>query len=309
MYHERLNLRKTSVSRRIRFDDAASAPNRRHGHGGRRRWGITGARRRHRQPLDGGDRRSGTVSRATAYRYFDSAGDVVWEVMSDRAVADIDEVMATGAMTSLPERWPPRMPSMATCSETPTVLAPSNAPRSTAASEAWPKTPTALLAAFATSTLRSNRSQISFRPRTAIVYATPSRSQWAPSSSGNARHVPTRHGQARSATRFGQTIAAGQPTGRGRLLRCRPLRNADPQDRATRSRTMGSSIRTVRRSLSPAEFLARCSRLQEPCSPDRVAPSTIQHRHDEGRHPVNESTTAQADRFHHEFSHRCAAPS
>ena len=35
------------------------------------------------------------VSRATAYRYFDSAGDVVWEVMSDRAVADIDEVMAT----------------------------------------------------------------------------------------------------------------------------------------------------------------------------------------------------------------------
>ncbi|MEQ8439879.1 MAG: TetR family transcriptional regulator [Ilumatobacter fluminis] len=37
------------------------------------------------------------VSRATAYRYFDSSGDIVWELMSDRAIADIDEVMkATG---------------------------------------------------------------------------------------------------------------------------------------------------------------------------------------------------------------------
>lgn len=35
------------------------------------------------------------VSRATAYRYFDAAGDVVWEVMSDHATADVDEVMAS----------------------------------------------------------------------------------------------------------------------------------------------------------------------------------------------------------------------
>lgn len=35
------------------------------------------------------------VSRATAYRYFDSSGDVVWEAMSDRDIADIEDVMAT----------------------------------------------------------------------------------------------------------------------------------------------------------------------------------------------------------------------
>ncbi|BAN00669.1 TetR/AcrR family transcriptional regulator [Ilumatobacter coccineus] len=34
------------------------------------------------------------VSRATAYRYFDSSSEVVWEVMSDRAIADVDAVMA-----------------------------------------------------------------------------------------------------------------------------------------------------------------------------------------------------------------------
>lgn len=33
------------------------------------------------------------VSRATAYRYFDSSADVVWELMSDRTIADIEEVM------------------------------------------------------------------------------------------------------------------------------------------------------------------------------------------------------------------------
>lgn len=34
------------------------------------------------------------VSRATAYRYFDSPSEAVWEVMSDRAIADVDAVMA-----------------------------------------------------------------------------------------------------------------------------------------------------------------------------------------------------------------------
>lgn len=34
------------------------------------------------------------VSRATAYRYFDSSDHVVWEAMSDRTIADIEEVMA-----------------------------------------------------------------------------------------------------------------------------------------------------------------------------------------------------------------------
>ena len=34
------------------------------------------------------------VSRATAYRYFDSASDAVWETMSDGVLTDIDDVMA-----------------------------------------------------------------------------------------------------------------------------------------------------------------------------------------------------------------------
>lgn len=34
------------------------------------------------------------VSRATAYRYFDSVSDVVWQVASDELVADVDEVMS-----------------------------------------------------------------------------------------------------------------------------------------------------------------------------------------------------------------------
>lgn len=35
------------------------------------------------------------VSRATAYRYFDSAADVVWQVLSDRVLTDIDEAMVS----------------------------------------------------------------------------------------------------------------------------------------------------------------------------------------------------------------------
>lgn len=34
------------------------------------------------------------VSRATAYRYFDAAADVVWHVRADRVLTDIDEVMS-----------------------------------------------------------------------------------------------------------------------------------------------------------------------------------------------------------------------